>query len=145
MAADARGAFWAYLRKLLPPNGHYSRIESEQAPGFPDVAYTLDGVSGTIELKVAQRPGAKYPFSGANGLRKSQLRWIEEECAAGGHVLLALQVGNRVYLLDADPYACDLRNRTLEHIEYIADQRWTKGRGGKPPTAAVLARVLCEW
>lgn len=128
MAADARGSFWAYLKKMLPTDGHYTRIESSVSDGFPDVHYTLYGTSGTIELKVAHRPGAKNPFKGKCGLRKSQRAWIADELLADGKVILALQCGDRVYLLDASLYADDLYRMTEEDLSRVAAVQWQKGR-----------------
>lgn len=122
-------SFWTYLYKMLPKAGHYSRIEAPNtAAGFPDVHYTLDSVSGTIELKDAKRPGAKYPFSGQSGLRRSQITWIRDELAAGGRVALALQCGNRVYLLRADLYYDELHRLTEEGVSSVASVSWCKGR-----------------
>lgn len=123
----SEASFWDYLRKLLPKEGHYSRIESPTAHGFPDVHYTIEGVSGTIELKDAKRPGAKHPFKGESGLRSSQITWMTEECDKGGRVFIALQCGDRVYLLKADLYFDELHRMTEEEIERVAAVRWRKG------------------
>jgi hypothetical protein len=122
----SEASFWDYLKKVLPKKGHYSRIESPTAQGFPDVHYTLEGVSGTIELKDAKRPGAKHPFKGESGLRRSQLTWMRDQCDAGGKVILALQCGDRVYLLDAALYDDELHRMTEEDIERVAAVSWTK-------------------
>lgn len=125
----SEASFWGYLRKLLPKEGHYTRIEShDTAPGFPDVHYTLNGNSGVIELKDAKRPGAKYPFSGKSGLRATQIRWINEEINADGEkIFLALQCGDRVYWLKADLYYDELHHMTEEQIASVASVRWKKG------------------
>lgn len=123
----SESSFWAYLRKLLPKEGHYSRIESgDTAAGFPDIFYTLNGNSGTIELKDAKRPGAKYPFKGESGLRRSQITWMTQQCDVGGRVLLALQCGDRVYLLKADLYFDELHRMTEDDIARVATVKWPK-------------------
>jgi hypothetical protein len=139
----SEASFWKYLVKLLPKEGHYSRIESpDTAAGFPDVHYTLGGVSGTIELKDAKRPGAKYPFKGESGLRKSQITWMTEECDKGGKVLLALQCGDRVYLLKADLYFDELHRMTEEDVLRVSAVEWVKnGERGLP---LVAIRSLLE-
>ena len=126
----SEASFWNYLSKLLPAaEGHYTRIEShDTASGFPDVHYTLNGHTGTIELKDAKRPGSKYPFSGKSGLRKSQITWMTWECDAGGRVFLALQCGDRVYILKADLYFDELHRMTEEQIADVATLKWLKGR-----------------
>lgn len=124
----SEASFWNYLRKLLPKEGHYTRLEShDTATGFPDVHYTLNGNSGTIELKDTKRPGAKHPFKGQSGLRKSQITWMTAQCDAGGIVFLALQCGDRVYLLKADLYFDELHRMTEEQIGRVAVVQWTKG------------------
>jgi hypothetical protein len=130
----SESSFWKYLRNFLPMDGHYTRIEShDTAAGFPDVHYTLSGNSGTIELKDAKRPGAKYPFKGESGLRRSQLTWLEAEIdRAEGRVFLALQCGDRVYLLKADLYYDELHRMTEEEIARVADVKWKKGTSVHP-------------
>jgi hypothetical protein len=124
----SEASFWNYLRKLLPKEGHYTRIEShDTAVGFPDVHYTLNGISGTIELKDAKRPGAKFPFSRESGLRRSQVIWIRDEIAAEGHIFLALQCGDRVYFLDS-LYYYDLHRMTEEEISNVASVKWKTGK-----------------
>lgn len=125
----SEASFWKYLSKLLPKEGHYSRIEShDTASGFPDVVYTLNGNSGTIELKDAKRPGAKYPFKGESGLRNSQIIWMNKELAADGdRMFLALQCGDRVYLLKADLYYDELHGMTEDDINRVASVHWVKG------------------
>ena len=140
----SEASFWDYLRSLLPREGHYSRIESKTSAGFPDVHYTLDGVSGTLELKDAKRPTAKYPFSGKSGLRKSQLLWIREEIEAGGTVILALQCGKEVFLLKADCYYEDLSRMTKEEIGKVAKLLWGKGDRETRAIQAVLGSLLID-
>jgi hypothetical protein len=123
----SEASFWDYLRKkVLPKEGHYSRIEAETAHGFPDVAYTLNGRSGTIELKDAKRFGAKHPFKGESGLRRSQIMWIRDEIIAGGKVVLALQCGEKVFLLKADYYYDAFSKMTLEDVERVSVVWWGK-------------------
>lgn len=122
-------SFWDYLRTVLPRNGHYSRIESEVSPGFPDVHFTIDNVSGTIELKSSKQHTAKFPFRSKNdGLRKSQLDWIAEELQCGGRVLLALQRHRTVYILSGER-AVMLRDMTKDDLETAALYCWSKGGG----------------
>lgn len=143
----SEASFWKYLVKLLPKEGHYSRVESHNtSAGFPDVHYTLEGHSGTIELKDAKRPGSKYPFSGQSGLRKSQITWMTWECDAGGHVFLALQCGDRVYVLKADMYFDELHRMTEDQIARVADQRWVKDLKGRArdDLIAALGNLLVD-
>lgn len=142
----SEASFWDYLRKLLPKEGHYTRIEShDTAPGFPDVHYTLSGNSGVIELKDAKRPGAKYPFRGKSGLRASQITWMNEYLAADGdRAFLALQCGDRVYLLRAELYYDELHRMTEDDINRVATVKWKKGerRGTSEDNAYSLNMAL---
>jgi hypothetical protein len=140
----SESSFWKYLSKLLP-TGHYTRVEShDTAAGFPDVHYTLNGNSGTIELKDAKRPGAKHPFKGESGLRRSQITWMTNECDAGGRVFLALQCGDCVYLLKADLYFDELHRMTEDDIARVAAVKWKKGarRGNQPQGSWNIAGEL---
>jgi hypothetical protein len=92
----SEAALWGYLRdRILPKEGHYSRIESETSPGFPDVTYTLRGVSGTLELKFARHT---LPF-GDEGLRRDQIIWISDEVAAGGYVWIVAEFRDKIYFV----------------------------------------------
>lgn len=143
----SEASFWNYLRKLLPKGGHYTRVEShDTAVGFPDVHYTLNGVSGTIELKDAKRPGAKHPFKGESGLRGSQISWIRDEIETHGQVILALQCGDRRYMLRADCYYDDLHRMTEKEINHVAIVKWRKkyrvGEDNEYPLVAQIQDLL---
>lgn len=137
-------SLWDYLRKLLPKGGHYSRIESDTSHGFPDVHFTFEGVTGTIELKSTKRPGAKYPFSGKDGLRRSQLNWIQDEIEVLGWVILCLQVGEYVYLLKAALYYDDLHKMTLEDITRASGMNWSKRLSSRETITERLSDFLPE-
>lgn len=143
----SEASFWNYLRRLLPLGGHYSRIEShDTSAGFPDVHYTLNGSSGTIELKDAKHPGSKYPFRWTSGLRRSQVTWIRSEIEAEGNVILALQCGDWVYLLKADAYYDELHRMTEEDISRVARVKWRKkycvGEDNEYPLVAQFTDLL---
>lgn len=119
MAGEAK--LWDFLRVRMPKGIHYSRIESETSPGFPDVHYTLQGHSGTLELKSEPEPKGAYPF--ADSMRKSQLDWITDEIAAGGHVTLVLQHRKDIYFLGGHN-APHLIGLTIDDINEIAEMVW---------------------
>jgi hypothetical protein len=112
-------ALWEWLRGVLP-RGHYSRIESpETAPGHPDVSYTVQGDSGTLELKFSKHPGAMRPFK-HDGLReKTQIPWITAEVAAKGCVWIVGQVGDRVYWVFGS-HAKKFNNYTIKQLNKAA-------------------------
>lgn len=129
----SEASFWDYLRKVLPPTGHYSRIESETAQGFPDIHYTIDGRSGTIELKSAHTK-RDTPFSGGDeGLRRSQIIWMDEEDRAGGRVWIFAEVFSTIYVISGNTYRDDFNGLTLEQLNRLSDLVWVKGlnTGGK--------------
>lgn len=97
-------ALWDWLANRLPVPGHYSRIESETSPGFPDVSYTFRGMTGTFELKDSKRPKSLMPFR-TGGLRDTQKSWIEEELENGGRVDLIVRVDPWVYVLPGSHWA----------------------------------------
>lgn len=137
MAGEAE--FWDFLRVRMPKGTHYSRIESETSPGFPDVHYTLQGHSGTLELKSVSAGKASYPF--ARELRKSQEIWIREEIQAGGHVTLALKHGPDIYFLNGRFYP-RLELMTIKEIANEAELIWKRrGSISVPGFAALLLNL----
>jgi hypothetical protein len=109
----------------MPVGTHFSRIESlDTAPGFPDVHYTLKGMTGSMELKCQEFPTGEFPFK--DELRKSQKEWIADELAAGGKVILVLQCRQMIYFLDG-LYANQLDSMTELDCNERAVVLWTKG------------------
>lgn len=138
--ARPEASLWDHLRALLPAGCHFSRIESETSPGFPDVHFTVEGVTGTIELKSTKRPEAKYPFSGKDGLRKSQRIWIRDEIGSGGWVLLCLECKPYIFLLQAEMYFDELHRMTRSDIDRVATTVWMR-KGPLPRDELAVALV----
>lgn len=132
--AKPESALWDYLRGVLPLGGHYSRIESDTSPGFPDIHYTLHGFSGSIELKIAR----DAPFRD-DGLRKTQRDWIEEETVAGGNVWILAQVGARCFLINGNRHWVRFNQMHLKSLERNCAYSWV--RPLESPTAE-LKRLL---
>lgn len=100
---------WKWLSARLPL-GHFSRIESETSPGFPDIYYQVPAVPamhigaarpagcGLIEMKADKTGREKYPFRGADdGLRVTQIRWFEDYYEnEGKNLWICARVGNSV-------------------------------------------------
>lgn len=118
MAADAKGRLWKYLGGLLPPGCHATRIENEIGAGFPDVHYTYLEVTGTIELKDADR----LPM-GKAGLRKAQIDWITEETEAGGLVWVLVHFKKNYYMVNG-LYAENLNDWDQERLALYASAQW---------------------
>jgi hypothetical protein len=129
---------WKWLRDLLPP-GRYTRIESECSPGFPDVDYTVEGHSGTMELKYGE---GKKPLKGK--IRRDQYLWIEAEVKAKGVVWLVVEVKNFVYFIhgrEVTKYLETLGSFELSAMAQIVVQR---RRGNKEDITDVIHRLLTE-
>jgi hypothetical protein len=137
--ARPEAGLWDYLRGLLPAGIHYSRIESETCPGFPDIHYTYEGTTGTIELKSVPQGKGQFPFSGKKGLRKTQRDWIDEELKAGGYVFLCLEVKPEIFLLQAGLHYDMLHKMTLADLRRVADVHWERGSDVKDQLAVALA------
>lgn len=100
----AESQLWGWVKQYLPP-GHYSRIESSTSPGIPDVAYTVEGSRGWIELKDAKSAKATRPFR-RGGLRPDQMVWFREEIRASGvtGLFILARVGKTIYLISGSFY-----------------------------------------
>jgi len=114
----SEASLWAWLRERLP-EGRYSRIESETSPGFPDVDYTISGISGTIELKKSRSPTSNLPFR-RGGLRDTQLRWIEDEIEQGGRVFIIAQMGEWIHLFNASDVYENFNSMTMIELHKAA-------------------------
>ena len=119
--AKPESSLWDYLRGVLPLGGHYSRIESDTSPGIPDVHYCLKGTAGFIELKIAQ----DVPFR-EDGLRKSQLDWMEEQAFAGGRFWILAQVRSRCYLLDGPQHWHRFNQMNLKSLARNCAYSWMR-------------------
>lgn len=92
---------WEWLRDVVLPLGHYSRIESpDTAPGFPDVHYQVGKEGcGTLELKATDRI-LRVPFPDEEkGLHRSQLKWIRDSVFEGGIVWIIAETPGAVYII----------------------------------------------
>lgn len=118
-------SLWDYLRPRLPPIGVYSRIETDICPGFPDVVYTIEGVTGFIELKSAKGISER-PFNEKTGIRKSQKIWISEAIEARAVVWIVAGVGKEIFFIHGS--YCKMFNRmTLTEMRIRADYMIVKG------------------
>jgi hypothetical protein len=132
--AQPEASLWKYLKTVLPSRGHYSRIESDTSPGFPDIHYTLLNHSGTIELKSA----GFAPF-GKKGLRKSQIDWMAEEDNAGGVIWIIAEVQGWVYLINGNTFFEEFNQMDKARLLEVSDYSWVRGRD--LPTDELHARL----
>ena len=71
-----------YLLHNIDDRGHFSQVEAHASqPGIPDLAYTIKGKNGWLELKYGTK--AKPPE-----LRTSQWVWFRRNVKAGGRPLI---------------------------------------------------------
>lgn len=92
---------WSYVRRNLGPYGRLKRIENRIDKGTPDVAYTIKGVSGWIELKhVPLAPARATTTIKIPHLTMEQVLWLNDERDAGGRAWCLLQVERKYFLLD---------------------------------------------
>lgn len=120
--AKPEASLWDYLRTVLPIKGHYSRIESDTCPGFPDIHYSLHGFSGSIELK-----SGKAPF-GKRGLRKTQIDWMAEEDIADGAIWIIAEVEEWIFLIDGNTYFDEFNQMDKSRLLEVADYTWVRGK-----------------
>lgn len=141
---------WQWLRDVVLPVGHYSRIEApDTAPGFPDVFFSI-GVgddeehygtyTGTIELKHSSSVTSPFPDE-KKGLHQSQLRWMKDEVAQGGTVWIFAQVRNLVYCIPGD-LAPQFNGADADGLAGLATVTLPRDN---PARAAELVRlILCD-
>ena len=111
----------ADLRQLLQTRKdahcHLSFVESHlTSSGIPDIAYTIDGITGWLELKYGTPARAPH-------LRLSQRQWFKDNVSAGGMplLLLASRRGNSVAygLIRGELYAEMYQAKTLKKWESL--------------------------
>ena len=131
---------WEFLRDVALPLGVYSRIESpDTAPGFPDVHFTVEQTSGTLELKCNMNP-AKIPFPNEDkGLNPAQKRWIRDTVKAGGIVWIIAEVPGVIYII----HGKDAEKFNGSTHEDLTDMAWgTITRDDPQGAASILHAAL---
>jgi len=141
------GNLWDWLRDVVLPLGHYSRIESpDTAPGFPDVHFQVirrspedrvkseTSTSGTLELKATDRR-LRVPFPDEEkGLHRSQLKWIRNNVKEGGIVWIIAETPEKIYIIHGKDAA---KFNGAEH-EDLFDMAWNMMNRDNPKEAAKL-------
>jgi hypothetical protein len=131
---------WEWLRNVVLPLGHYSRIESpDTAPGFPDVHYQVSDGCGTLELKATDRT-LRVPFPNEEkGLHESQLKWIRESIKQGGIIWIIAETPRTIYIVHGQD--ADLFNGS-EHQDLL-DMAWnTMSRDDPKKASRILDAAL---
>jgi len=130
---------WDWLRDVVLPLGHYSRIESpDTAPGFPDVHYQVGKRGcGTLELKATDRK-LRVPFPDEEkGLHRSQLKWIRDNVNVGGIVWIIAETPDVIYLIHGINAAKfnGAKHKDLYHMS------WESMHRDDPKQAAILLNL----
>lgn len=116
-------SLWRYVRdKLLPPGIHATRIESFCSPGFPDVHYTYQGVSGTLELKFLRKKS--LPF-GDEGLNQNQILWIPQQLEAHGRVWIIAEALGDIFVLHGRHYE-HFNELSYDELYEASEMIWKK-------------------
>lgn len=135
---STESTLWDWLQKYLP-EGHYSRIESETSPGFPDVHWTIQGISGTWELKY-QPKLRKQPFN-RKGLRDTQIKWISKQHDHCGRVWIVAGVVDRVFFIPGQ-YASIFNLMTIPELERASNLTLKRGFQTKRISDRILDLIL---
>lgn len=112
---------WVWLRDVVLPVGHYSRVETGgTCAGFPDVSYQIAlYCSGTIELKYSGR-NLKVPFTDSKkGMRDSQLMWIRKNLERWGQVWVIAEAVPDIFVIHGSE-AEEINGSTREHLHKIS-------------------------
>lgn len=112
---------WVWLRDVVLPTGHFSRIESANTcPGHPDVAYQIDVYCcGTLELKFQGR-NSKIPFRDSKkGMRDSQLAWIRKNMKYWGQVWVICEAVPDIFVIHGSE-ADEINGSTRENLHKIS-------------------------
>lgn len=133
------GNLWDWLRDVVLPLGHYSRIESpDTAPGFPDVHFQVTkgstDTSGTLELKATDRI-LRVPFPDeGKGLHTSQMKWIRNNINAGGIVWIIAETPGVIYII----HGKDVEKFNGAGHQELIDMAWNTMSRDNPKGAASL-------
>lgn len=95
MMAEISG--YQRLKRLLPKDTFFQRIETMAGAGVPDLYICCRGKSSWIELKEATK--TKDGRLKLKHIRPAQRAWARQATAAGAHVYMYLKIEKRYYLL----------------------------------------------
>lgn len=110
------GKFWnRIVAALWKANRVFNRIENGVLDGMPDGYYTIESISGWMELKCPNEPKrATTPlFSGNHPLSLAQRNWLLAHHQAGGTSWVAIETESWVFLV-AGSYADFINGWTLQ-------------------------------
>ena len=110
--------FWKEIKKNVGHIGHWNRIESHAtADGFPDTAFSINGVGGTIELKYVASDLVPPD------IRASQVRWFRKNVKNGGNCWLFSKIGN-LYLLHKGYHVEFIHDFNVDYWKMHAEGKW---------------------
>jgi hypothetical protein len=116
---------WALLKRAIraiEPDCLLERVENSVARGTPDVAYTIRGASGWIELK-SLRPGSQVV-----GLRPTQVVWLRACSRAGGRGWVLARRGDAIRIWSGEDVSTldEVGWRLCPRVEMNKPWRWAK-------------------
>lgn len=88
MSKLERARIQPWLQKNLP--GKVIPVENPLKPGFPDLIYVIDNVTGLIELKYRRKPPSRVATN--FGLRDQQALFAAQWTEAGGICYLIVRI-----------------------------------------------------
>ena len=121
--ADRENKFWnRIVEHLWRPTRVLNRVENGVLDGMPDAYYTIDGLSGWMELKVPIEPARpSTPLFGSNHkLSVSQRNWLLAHRQAGGVGWVEIETESCMMLIGAR-HADKVNHLTLAQLIAIAD------------------------
>lgn len=95
------GKLWDTIRQLMGNSWEAERIENRLNSGVPDVAYSMRGLHGWLELKVVTKISVdsskiiKIPH-----FVDTQRNWIYKHGSRGGHVYILLKLVNEYFVFN---------------------------------------------
>lgn len=120
---DREANFWGRIVEgLWRPTRVLNRIENGVLDGMPDAYFTIDGVSGWMELKAPVEPlRPDTPLFGSNHrLSISQRNWLLLHRQAGGAGFVAVETQSTVLLIGAR-HADSVNTRSLSQLKLLSD------------------------
>lgn len=128
------------LKSHFPPSSYIERIENVLGAGFPDVIYTLNGVTGFIEIKSPKEPKKNTtPLFGSNHkLSQEQLNWFQTQERAGGRSFIFIATDKRWLILPGR--VADLVNAATV-IDIKEMSTWHKTRGSRDGWSDMLKEL----
>lgn len=123
---------WSTLRDNIGTHWEAERIENRLNTGTPDVAYSMRGVHGWIELKfIPEAPKRSDKPLKIDHFTPDQRNWLEKHGKRGGRCFVLLQVGDEWLMFDHTAvrevgFVPMARLRQLDILQHKSGDRWER-------------------